>query len=396
VINSDTDLLSTYINQTPAAGQAASYVASGFGRMGRSRPVDVEIADLTLDGAIDVVSLDQVDQTLSVFANISTTGVSPVAIAERTTLAFTPSNASDLVLGDLNQDGLDDVLILDPTASFVYSFVNTTAASGTAVTFGTEGSLATSLDTVSAAIGDLDADGANDVVTVEQNGNRAVIHRNLTAASATALSFAAPQNLVTGLFPTSVAIADLNADGRPDIIVTNGNQNSVSVFINQTTAPGVITFQTIGPFNASVAPSAVLVVDIDNDNIVDIVTLNRTDDSIAIIRGTTANSAAAVTFDIVQVLNILPPGSTLGKVVSGDLNGDGRVDLILAADSDNAVSVFYNLTVTGDSTIVFGAASYTAGTLPSSTVVSDLNADGNLDLITTNSESDDIVILNGF
>ena len=46
------------------------------------------------------------------------------------------------------------------------------------------------------------------------------------------LSFAAAVNYAVGNVPTSVAVGDFNADGRPDLAVTNSNGDNVSVFLN--------------------------------------------------------------------------------------------------------------------------------------------------------------------
>ena len=60
---------------------------------------------------------------------------------------------------------------------------------------------------------------------------------NTTATGATTPTFAAQQTFATGTCPYSVTAADLNGDGKPDLIVANGSSNTVSVLLN-TTAPG--------------------------------------------------------------------------------------------------------------------------------------------------------------
>ena len=55
---------------------------------------------------------------------------------------------------------------------------------------------------------------------------------NTTAPGATTPSFAAQQTFATGSSPVSVAAADLNGDGKPDLIVANFSSNTVSVLLN--------------------------------------------------------------------------------------------------------------------------------------------------------------------
>ena len=395
VMNSGTDLLTSYTNQTPNGSAVPVYADSASGRMGRSTPVDVEIADLTGDNVLDVISLDQRDATISVFAN-DTAGVGgQVSVAERATFQFSATQANDLILGDLNGDNLTDALVVDNTVSSLFWRLNSTAVAGTAVSFGNEATLATNANPASAMIADLDADNINDVVIVERANNQIGIYRNQTTGGATTLTFAAVQNLATGLNPTAIAIQDLNADNRPDIVVSNGNQNSVSVLVNQTTTPGTLVFQTVGPFNASILPTALVIADFDGDNIVDIATANQNDDSVAVLRGTTPAGSAAVTFADAQIFDIVPIGSVVTKLSVGDVNNDNRIDLIAATSSDETVSVLYNLTVSGATNMAFTRAGYAAGATPSAADGADLNADGNLDLVITNSASDDLVILTG-
>ena len=62
------------------------------------------------------------------------------------------------------------------------------------------------------------------------------------------VSFAAASNYATGSFPNSVAVGDFNADGRPDLAVTNYNVNNLSVLLNTGSGfpPPVIIHQPVG------------------------------------------------------------------------------------------------------------------------------------------------------
>src|SRR5260370_174283 len=82
---------------------------------------------------------------------------------------------------------------------------------------------------------------------------------------ATTASFASQQPFAIGFFPTSVTAADLNGDGKPDLIVTQaGGGNNVSVLLN-TTAPGAATASFAGTqtFAAGNGPYSVKVADLN-------------------------------------------------------------------------------------------------------------------------------------
>ena len=69
---------------------------------------------------------------------------------------------------------------------------------------------------------------------------------NTTTPGATTASFAAQQTFATGSVPFSVTVADINGDGKPDLIVANVDSNTVSVLLN-TTTPGATTAQLRRP-----------------------------------------------------------------------------------------------------------------------------------------------------
>jgi hypothetical protein len=79
-------------------------------------------------------------------------------------------------------------------------------------------------------------------------------------------SFATQQTFGTGSEPGSVTAADLNGDGKPDLIVANADSNTVSVLLN-TTAPGATTssFATQQSFAVGSGPISVTVADISRD-----------------------------------------------------------------------------------------------------------------------------------
>ncbi len=96
-----------------------------------------------------------------------------------------------------------------------------------------------------AAVADINGDGKTDVIIANQGDNSVSVLFNTTTAGTSVASLGEQVTFATGPMPTAVAIADVNGDGKADLIVANYSGdlaagisgNSISVLLN-TTAPG--------------------------------------------------------------------------------------------------------------------------------------------------------------
>jgi len=211
------------------------------------------------------------------------------------------------------------------------------------------------------------------------------------AASATH-AFQLPVKYSTGGYsPDFVAIADVNEDGRPDIIATNqemyGRESSVSILLGN----GDGTFQTGTVYDSGgVSAYSLAVADINHDGHLDLLIANgcasgancSADGVLAVLLGNGDGTfQSAKGYDT--------GGSDLyhAVVAVADLNGDGNLDAVIAHGcggitcSDGTVSALL-----GDGTGAFGAATTYAsgGAGASSVAIADINGDHKPDLLTAN------------
>ena len=193
------------------------------------------------------------------------------------------------------------------------------------------------------------------------------------------LSLGAPTNFAAGTNPIGIAIGDVNRDGRPDIVVTNGTPGTISVLL----ATGDGTFGAPTAFTVGTTPVAVALGDLNRDGILDAVVVNAGSNSISILLGNATGGFGAHT-DI-------PVGVGPTAVAIGDLDGDGRLDVVVTNGGSGTVMVLRGNGI-GGLTLV---GEFPTGAAPSSVVLADVNADNLLDVIVGNRDSSTVSVFPG-
>jgi len=201
---------------------------------------------------------------------------------------------------------------------------------------------------------------------------------NFTTASLAAPSFAANVDYGPGLNPVSVTSADVNGDGRADLIVANWNSNTVSVLMNN----GNGTFAAKVDYTTGSNPYSVTSADVNGDGRADLIVANFYGNTVSVLTNNGNGTFAAK----VDYATDLSPKS----VTSADVNGDGKADLIVANNGVKSVSVLMN---NGNGTFA-AKADYATGSNPYSVTSADVNGDGRADLIAANDNNTISVLLN--
>lgn len=311
---------------------------------------------------------------------------------------FTTSTIpSSVTIRDVDGDGKPDMVIANSGSNTISLFRNTsTTSSISASSFAARVDFATGINPTIVAIGDLDGDGKPEIVVANRSANIISVLRNTsTSGSINASSFAAKVDFATGTEPLSTVIGDVDGDSKPDLVVSNYNSNTVSVLRN-TSTPGSIntsSFAAKVDFATAVAPSIVAFGDVDGDGKPELAVSNFLSNTISVLRNTsTSGSINASSFtDKVDFAT----GDNPYCVVISDIDGDEKPELVVTNVSSASVSVLHNTCTTGNINGSSFAAKvdFTAGNHPVTVAIGDLDGNGKPDMIVANQLSDNISVL---
>ena len=173
-----------------------------------------------------------------------------------------------------------------------------------------------------------------------------------------------------GTFVRSVTAADVNGDGKPDLISVRGNPSFLYVWTNS----GGGSFVSKASYAVGGFPYQVIAADVNNDGKPDLITANNNGNSLTVLTNDGSGG-----FALSATLPLAANNQTR-SVAAADFNGDGRLDLVCANFSYGTVTVWTNV---GGGNFASNA-SYSVGSNPVSVATADVNGDGKPDIICAN------------
>ena len=313
-----------------------------------------------------------------------------------------------VAVADVNGDGFDDLL----TANYLGNNVSVLlgAGDGSFQAF-TNFDVGPGLLGVPAA--DLNGDGFLDIVTGNYLSSETVTLSDGSVLKTGTVSvllgngdgtFQAARNFTTGDGALWPVIAEVNGDDIPDIITGNYRAGTVSVLLGHDdgTGNGDGTFETQPEIRVGGTPAFVSVADVNGDGRLDIISPNggtrhetdpldpalRSNDTLSVLLNMGTEAGGAVTF---QDLPVIATDGFPFAVGIADFNGDGKPDLASAHRNDDSVRLQL-----GNGFGTFGAeASFAAGDTAYAMAVADLNGDGRPDVAVTNRNAGTVSVLLG-
>lgn len=326
-------------------GDGLGGLAEGVGYPVGDTPILLVIADLDADGALDIVTANLLGDSISILLGNGSGFAKAVEIE-------TGSVPTGLAIADFDENGNPDIAVAHHGSSDIL-FLSGDGAGG----FSESGSIAAANFPSFLVAGDLDRDGHADLVVTNSQESDFDLYFGFGNGS-----FDEPEPQPVGVDDSIwfLAAADLDGDGDLDMILPCAAQNRLGVFLGRSDG----RLEDPIAFEVGANPVQAVAADFDRDGRLDLATVNSTGSDVSIIAGSTLRAAhktlpgpvlgnfsmrrregageaappnvAHESFDVAVGSN---------SCAAGDLDGDGRSDLVVASSREDVLEVLLSRSV---------------------------------------------------
>ncbi|MEI6695395.1 MAG: FG-GAP-like repeat-containing protein, partial [Bacteroidota bacterium] len=318
-----------------------------------NQTTNVLVADLNNDGKMDIATTNG-GSTDGGFANINSSTSGTVSFANSSSILPSSGNykvGTSFLPVDINLDGRIDILGIGTQATGANAFFSRNTTSGTAFSVstgnilntGSYNKLLTDGSFVSGASGDMNGDGKPDVI-LGGNAQIYVLQNTTTqgASSVKGFTFTEPMYKATaGGNCNTIKLADLDGDGKLDVIATNDASLNISVFRNISNDGSAISLAAIQNFASTLVNKTygLAVADMNGDGKPDLVFSNAMSSGGGIAYLENTSTLGSISF--APSVTLIIPGVAYSQIEVADIDGDNKPDII-AAGYTSGLTIFRN------------------------------------------------------
>jgi hypothetical protein len=330
-----------------------------------TNPVSVAAADFNGDTQLDLAVVNAGSNDVSILLG---TGTGSFGAATNFAVGIVPASVT---AADFNGDGKLDLAVAnagDLTAQPpIPGSLSILSGNGDG-TFGAATNFTVGTKPISVAAADFNGDGKLDLAVVTAG--------DLTASPAVPGSlsillghgdgtFGTATNYAVGTGPATVALGDLNYDGKLDLAVANSGNNNISVFLGK----GDGTFVAAPSFDVGTGPVSITVADINGDGRLDLAVANALGRSVSILLNATINPAAS---HILTVASSNPSGVSMIVTPKDKSNkGNGTTQLTRTYTEGTTVTLTAPATAAGNNFFGWSGCNSSSGTTCNAIMMAD-------------------------
>ncbi|MEO9571662.1 MAG: FG-GAP-like repeat-containing protein [Polaribacter sp.] len=331
---------------------------------------DVTIGDIDGDGDLDILSASYWDDTIAWYQNDG--NADPTFV--KNIVTESASGASNIVLGDIDNDGDLDVICASSYDDTLAWFEN----DGAVIPSFTKMEITnTALSPYSVSIGDIDGDGDLDILSASYSDDTIAWYENDGASNPT-FNKIVVTNDADGAY--SVAVGDIDGDGDLDILSASYSDDTIAWYKNN----GAVnpTFNKIVLTSIADGAISVNVGDVDNDGDLDILSTSYRDDTVLWFEN---DGGVTPSFNKIVITNTADGAQNVNV---GDIDGDGDLDILSASKADDSIAWYKN---NGAVDPVFSKILITnTADNPIGLALGDVDGDGDLDVFSASFNDDTI------
>jgi hypothetical protein len=262
----------------PDANEIQVLLGNGDGSFTPLSPISatavfvIATGDFNRDGKPDLAVVNPGTSSVTILL-----GNGDGTLTEKTNIALS-GGAEAIAIGDLNRDGIPDLAVVNGVSDTVTILLGKGDGTFRLV----QSQPATGVEPLSIAIGDFNGDGMPDLAVSNQNDGFPNLGTVTVLLGNGKGSFkAASVSPRTGSIPETVAVTDVNGDGKPDLITANAGSNTISVLLGQ----GHGLFAKALSYAAGQDPLCAVVGQFNGDKVPDLAIANNTTSSLTILLG---------------------------------------------------------------------------------------------------------------
>ncbi|MGA1872453.1 MAG: FG-GAP repeat domain-containing protein [Thermoplasmatota archaeon] len=333
----------------------------------------IDCGDINGDSYPDIVMSNLGYHNISILYSIGGGDYQRGAPVDLDTFLLTSMDPIQVMLHDIENDGTLDILALTRSADSILLYPGTGSGD-----FGRFVQYYVGLNPTSFELMDFDSDGDLDVITSDWKGWIERMGENGTVSILTNLRsgiFGTYAQYPTGNSPRGVFVRDIDDDGDPDIASANYFGSTVSILQND----GLGQFSRKHmEYPIGLEPYAVVMEDFNGDGLMDGASADEANFRIVLMKsdGKGGFTSDRYLYDI---------GAYPFSLRSGDIDNDGDMDLYTSNYFQNSTTLLFN-DGSGNFQTMFNdyRTIYLGENMPYDSVIEDLDGDGVKDLVTTN------------